>query len=48
MYNRTWLIVRTYEKGQKQWSSHSSTELYKTQFFPVSIAKQLEIERILY
>ena len=31
----------TYEKGQKQPSSHSYTELSKTQFSPVSIEKDL-------
>ena len=29
--------METYENGQKQRSSHSRTELSKTQFFPMSI-----------
>ena len=32
--------MKTYEKGQKQPSRHSCTELCKTQFFPVSIVKE--------
>ena len=34
MHNRTKLIVKTYQKGQKEPTSHSFTELNKLQFFP--------------
>ena len=34
--------VNIYEKGQKHSSGHSSTELSKTRFFPVSIVKNDE------
>ena len=39
MYNRTLLIAQAYKNRQKQPTSHSYTELNKTQFFPVSIVK---------
>ena len=39
--HRTSLIVKTYEKGQKQPSIHSCTELSKTQLFPVNIVNSL-------
>ena len=45
MYNRTQLIVQTYEKGQKQRTNNSCAEfLNKTQFFPVSIVNKNLIE----
>ena len=34
--------MQTFEKGQKQPSRHSCTELRKTQFFQVSIVKELK------
>ena len=41
MYNRTQLIVQTYEKGQKQRTNNYCAEfLNKTQFFPVSIVNK--------
>ena len=43
IYNRTWLIMQTYQKGQKQPTSHSCTELNKT-VFPVSICQGYNTE----
>ena len=40
------MIVQTFEKGQKQPSSHSCTELSKTQFFPVSIVKKTMLNKV--
>ena len=39
---KDYLIVQSYEKGQKQASSHSCIEVSKTQLFAVSIVKSLE------
>ena len=45
--HRTSLIMQTYEKDQKQPSSHSRTDMSKTQIFPVSIV-DVDTKNITY